>query len=226
MVYWRGGNVIQATPNFNATTNSITASLVGNVTGNVTGSASNNLLKAGDTMTGDLTINTLNPYIFLQKGASGETNAIGGSTGTSFRWNVVLGDSAAETGSNAGSNFFIGRFSDAGSLIDTPLYIDRSNGAPSFASPALWRSGLGTPAIPIASSGAGQFTTINPGLGAAAILPAGGTWAAFALRYGDGNSWPFGAYDGNIFAGVYAGGTTVGPALSDRFWLGFCWRIT
>jgi hypothetical protein len=43
-----------ASGNFSAGT--ITANLIGNVTGNVTGSASNNVLKAGDTMTGTLTM--------------------------------------------------------------------------------------------------------------------------------------------------------------------------
>lgn len=225
MVYWRGGNVIQATPNFNATTNSITASLVGNVTGNVTGSASNNLLKAGDTMTGDLTVSKTDPGIFLQKSASGQSNYISGTTAGSYRWSVELGTSAAESGSNAGSNFHINRFNDAGVYIDTPLAITRSTGAPSFADAALWRAGLSVPAIP-ANGGIGDFTFINPGVGAAGTIPANGTWAAFALRYTDGTTAPFGAYDGNLFAGVYAGGTVVGAALANRFWLGFCWRIT
>jgi len=42
----------------NFTANVVTASLTGNVTGNVTGSASLNILKAGDTMTGPLTMNS------------------------------------------------------------------------------------------------------------------------------------------------------------------------
>jgi hypothetical protein len=225
-VYWRGGNVIQATPSFNASTNSITSSLVGNVTGNVTGSASNNVLKAGDTMTGDLGLNKANPGLFLQKTASGQTNTIIGTLGANARWSMELGNPASETGSNAGSNFVLGRFNDAGTFIDAPLAISRATGGPVFNNVATWRTALAAPAIPTFVAGvAGEFVLLNPGLGAAAVIPANGTWAAYAVRYGDGNSWPFGVYDGNIFAGVYAGGLTVGAALADRFWLGFAWRI-
>lgn len=223
MVYWRGGNVIQATPNFNATTNSITASLDGNVTGNltgnVTGSASNNLLKAGDTMTGNLIVSKATPAITLNKTGSAQSTLLLGQDSGSTRWAV---DVAGPTTSDFGIN----RYNDSGVYVDTVLSIARATGAPSFANAGLWRDGLGAPALPKTGSGPGEFTFINPGLGAIATIPPNGTWAAFALRYGDGTTWPFGTYDGNIFAGVYAGGTNAGAGLSDRFWLGFCWRIT
>lgn len=57
-VYCDGTNVVQAGPAYNASTGAITAALTGNVTGTVTGAASLNVLKAGDTMTGALTIST------------------------------------------------------------------------------------------------------------------------------------------------------------------------
>ena len=41
---------------------------------------------------------------------------------------INLEVSGTESGSNAGANFFIRRYSDAGSLIDTPLAITRSTG--------------------------------------------------------------------------------------------------
>ena len=46
---------------------------------------------------------------------------------------INLEVSGTESGSNAGANFFIRRYSDAGSLIDTPLTITRSTGAISLA---------------------------------------------------------------------------------------------
>jgi hypothetical protein len=96
------------------------------------------------------------------------------------------------------------------------------------ADTAAARTATATPAIPTASGSVpGTFTFINPGVGAAAVLPAGGTWACFGLRYDDGTANPFGTYDGNIITdNVAAGGTTVGAALANRFWLGFCWRIS
>ena len=46
---------------------------------------------------------------------------------------INLEVSGTESGSNAGGNFFIRRYSDAGSLIDTPLTITRSTGAITLA---------------------------------------------------------------------------------------------
>jgi hypothetical protein len=46
---------------------------------------------------------------------------------------INLEVSGTESGSNAGANFFIRRYSDAGSLIDTPLTITRSTGAITLA---------------------------------------------------------------------------------------------
>jgi hypothetical protein len=58
---------------------------------------------------------------------------------------VIYGDSAAETGSNVGSDFYVQRFSDAGAFIDSPIAIKRSNGqmtlsADLFLTSASWTS--------------------------------------------------------------------------------------
>jgi len=87
------------------------------------------LLLAGGTMTGDLSLVKANPQLILQKAASGQSVQIFGRTGANVRWNLVLGDTATESGSNAGSNFAIGRWNDAGTIIDVPLTIVRSTGA-------------------------------------------------------------------------------------------------
>lgn len=49
------------------------------------------------------------------------------SSGVDRWW--VGADNTAEAGSNAGSNYVIQRYSDAGAYIDTPLTINRANGA-------------------------------------------------------------------------------------------------
>ena len=43
------------------------------------------------------------------------------------RWTVCK-DATAETGSNTGSNFAIGRYTDAGVVIDTPIAVNRATG--------------------------------------------------------------------------------------------------
>lgn len=64
-------------------------------------------------------------------------------TGTSARW-AVVSDSSSETGSNAGSNFYVSRFDDNGTFIDTPIGINRATGVVSLGKP-----------LPIASGGTG-----------------------------------------------------------------------
>jgi hypothetical protein len=87
-----------------------------------------------------------NPNSQLQLTApAGNYRAIVGLTGASNRWSVQLGDSVAESGANAGTNFVINRFSDAGALIDAALTINRSNGTISTPNPItasmLWANG-------------------------------------------------------------------------------------
>jgi hypothetical protein len=45
------------------------------------------------------------------------------------RWEIDLIDATAETGSNAGSDFRLARYSDGGSRLGFPLYISRATGA-------------------------------------------------------------------------------------------------
>lgn len=95
--------------------------------------------KAGDTMTGSLNFSKSttvgigistsdSPYINLQKGASGKASTIAGLTGANLRWQMHLGDTAAESGTNAGSNFNLFRYNDAGALIAPALSVLRKNG--------------------------------------------------------------------------------------------------
>lgn len=83
-------------------------------------------------------------------------------TGTSSRW-AILATSASESGSNAGSNFDIARYSDAGSFIDSPFSISRATGAPAFG--ALTSNGLVT-----TSGGAGAMSITVPGSGVLAAV--------------------------------------------------------
>jgi hypothetical protein len=72
--------------------------------------------------TGSFTTMTLN------KGSVAAGNPIQGMLNSVLRWVLQLGDSSSETGSNAGSNLSVQRFSDVGNYIDTPLTINRSTG--------------------------------------------------------------------------------------------------
>ena len=69
---------------------------------------------------------------------------------------INLEVSGTESGSNAGADFFIRRYSDAGSLIDTPLTITRSTGGATFSGI------LTTPQVKAATS-AGLSINANSG---------------------------------------------------------------
>jgi hypothetical protein len=84
--------------------------------------------KAGDTMTGDLTIDKAQPTLTLDKAASAQSSLINGSMDGDLRWSVSLGDNTPEAGSNAGSNFVVSRYDDAGALLAGVLDINRATG--------------------------------------------------------------------------------------------------
>lgn len=66
--------------------------------------------------------------INLNKTTVAAGNPFNGSFNGLLRWQVQLGDSASESGSNAGSNFTVSRYSDVGARMDAPLSISRATG--------------------------------------------------------------------------------------------------
>jgi len=86
------------------------------------------VLKAGDTMTGNLTINKASPSILLNK-TSDPGGAIYGLRNGLNRWIITIGASDPETGSNNGSGFYITRCADDGSIISDLMAINRADGS-------------------------------------------------------------------------------------------------
>ena len=100
----------------------------------------------GGTLTGTLTIGPASgdAQFVLNKSASGGSNRILGNTAGVNRWEVLLGNNTSESGSNAGSDLNIYRFSDAGAAIDAPFSITRNSGAVSIGSGGLTVGGACT----------------------------------------------------------------------------------
>ncbi|HEY5446320.1 MAG TPA: hypothetical protein VIJ87_17995 [Pyrinomonadaceae bacterium] len=86
------------------------------------------VLKAGDTMTGQLIINYVSPHLILQRTAVGELASVTSMIGALPRWDVAIGDTAPESGGNVGSNFGIHYFNDAGTYVGQALGISRADG--------------------------------------------------------------------------------------------------
>lgn len=80
------------------------------------------------------------------------------------------------------------------------------------------RTAIAAPALPTLAAGPGQVSIINPAVGAAAVLPSGGTWMYSLVLYNSGSA-------ANFTAGVAAGGATVGTSVSGQNWGGFAWRV-
>ena len=84
---------------------------------------------AGGTLTGPMTVTMASPQISLNAAAAGQPRSLFGLTNGLNRWQLAVGNGTAESGSNAGSDFSLSRFNDAGTFIDNAILIGRSNGA-------------------------------------------------------------------------------------------------
>jgi hypothetical protein len=98
------------------------------VQGAISTSTTNKVDKAGDTMTGDLTISKATPSFNMDKPSPGTNAAFYGTVGGLKRWGFILTDTQAESGGNSGSGFGIYRYSDAGAFIDGVLVGLRDTG--------------------------------------------------------------------------------------------------
>jgi len=64
--------------------------------------------------------------------APGLASVVGGFKNSVGRWDLALGNQTAESGGNAGSDFELNRFSDAGAYLGNAMTIVRASGAASF----------------------------------------------------------------------------------------------
>jgi hypothetical protein len=87
------------------------------------------------TFNADLTIVKTNPTFNLDKNASGQAAQIFGRNNGSRRWLISLGNTAAESGGNTGSNFVIRRYDDSGVSLGDPITINRATGAMTLEAP-------------------------------------------------------------------------------------------
>lgn len=86
------------------------------------------------TATGNFVVSKSNPTVQFNKTASGQAAGFFGYTNTLTRWGVQVGNANSESGSNAGSDFSIDAYNDAGSFLFTPISITRSTGIANFSS--------------------------------------------------------------------------------------------
>jgi len=166
----------------------------------------------GGTLTGPLTINAAASQLSINAPAGNSADIVlarpatmsaflQARTGTTARWQVVLADASPETGNNAGSNFDIQRFNDAGTYLDTPLSISRQTGVVNFtAAPTI--NGGNLPYLPISGGTlTGPLGVASPGISYAGTT---GHWIGFG-------------WDGSFIQG-YVDGTYIGE-LANTGWV-------
>lgn len=120
----------------------------------ITALQTDKVAKAGDTMTGALAVThaTLSPVISIEK-ITGTEGQLFYKHNSLLRWKVFA-SSASESGGNAGTNFGITRYTDAGAAVDNPFSIIRSSGIVSMPLGA-------TTATPAAADDSTRVATTN-----------------------------------------------------------------
>jgi hypothetical protein len=129
--------------------------------------------KASPTFTGTVTL----PQFTLISSAAGNARQFSWQTAGLNRW-IMSTNATAETGANAGSDWSLDRYTDAGAYADTPLSIKRSSGQATFSQRPLfganlaWDSGNLNPAI---------YAQLSTAAFTGAVSIKGTPWAASAL---------------------------------------------
>lgn len=145
------------------------------------------------------------------------TSAVTGTFGTTDRRWAIGPDSTAEAGANVGSAFQIGRYSDAGALLDTPFQIDRSNGrvfvggiaGTSGAGLVVQRAATGMALGVTNTVASGQAILITSQDAASSALAAqipGDTTLRFRMGPGGDMGWGTGSAARDLFAARTAAG--------------------
>jgi hypothetical protein len=156
----------------------------------------------GGTLSGDLGISRATPQLILNKSASGQASYVYGTMANLRRWTVAFGDTTGETGGNAGSNFSIYRYTDAGNQLDVPLWISRSTGQVNITGVLSVGSGLSISGGTTMTGGltVGGATTMTGILTVPAIIYSGSPAHNFAFSWDGANTtvWVDGVNTGII----------------------------
>lgn len=122
-------------------------------------------------------------------GTAALANRLRGFTAGVERWSVVLGGNSSETGSNAGSDFSLNRFNDAGTIIDAPIVIGRANGKVTLPN-SVSLGGAGYPAAGVTAENqpttfTANFSTYGAiGMNAYARVGPPVAWASYGGGFG------------------------------------------
>src|SRR5262249_25142197 len=85
------------------------------------------LANTGGTLTGNVTISLTDAKLELHS-ATPSNRMLVATTAGANRWAFIVANSGAEGGGNAGSDFNLTRYTDAGAFLDNPVQVYRASG--------------------------------------------------------------------------------------------------
>lgn len=173
------------------------------------------------TLTGNAYITKADPTLLICKTAAAQSNVIYGTLNATIRWALVLGSGAAESGSNAGSDFAVNRYDDAGAYVETPFTIKRNNGNALFTKSVQVRAG-GELADIYSQSVTTNWVQAQYGLACNLAYNAAAS-GAYALTTGYGGTFAFDVATGNAYfqtTGASAAAGAPHGAVSTRLTFG------
>lgn len=109
------------------------------------------------------------------QGPSGTVRRTEYVSGTGLRWTAGT-DNVAESGGNAGTNWLLQRFDDSGTLLDSPIQVDRSSGRITLPDPLLLGATGATNAV---------LKFLNTSTGSISVVPPSGPLGSAVLTLPD-----------------------------------------
>jgi len=147
--------------------------------------------------TTNLTVSKASPSMSIDAAAGGQTGIVYYKTAGVERWRLIK-TGTAESGSNAGSNFALNSYSDAGAFLSTDVGVDRATGKATLgrvgataglelgASGPRVMSGTGSPEGVVSAPVGSQWTDTAATTGAIQWIKATGTGnTGWVVQYGD-----------------------------------------
>ncbi|WP_433766622.1 hypothetical protein [Pseudomonas putida] len=179
----------------------------------LTASQAGSFIDLASAYTGDIALPALSGVpdgatFYIWSGAAAAFNVLRAGSDQIF----VNGNTANSIAINNGDTLVIGKSSPAGAWV-------AMWGSAQFPYSSVY-SGLALK--PIAVAGRGAWQAIVAVVNTALALPAGGTWAYFALPFASSGSSQSSV---SPLTGVAAGGTINAAAVATQYWYGFAWRL-
>ena len=179
------------------------------------------LLSSSPTFTGgNLTLTASGQAAFQLNGGTSQYKQLNFSTSSSSIW-LVGADNSAESGSNAGSNFFFNSYTDAGTFLTTVLSITRSTGIVNLqTTPTIGGTSLSAlyPLLSSSPTFTGGIITVQPSSGQAQLILNKSASGQTNILYGKTNNsirWTFELGNNNSETGSNVGSDFVVNRYND-----------